>query len=138
MQQISELESDLKKVMIENATLKQEATKMVAEIEQLNRTNREQAHSVTSLKEQLDAKSKLCDDSESSLQHLNKTLEDLKTSFENAKAHATRVMGENDNLRCEVRAHTENLKVYEKQADHLRSFIEELETNNKELVRFID
>jgi len=47
-------------------------------------------------------------------------------------------MGDNDSLRCEIRTCHENLKVHEKQADNLRSFIEELEVNNKELVRYID
>ena len=41
VQQISELESDLKKVMTENDTLKQEAARMVDEIEQLTRQKRD-------------------------------------------------------------------------------------------------
>ncbi len=47
-------------------------------------------------------------------------------------------MGESDQLRSENRQLYENLKVYEKQIENLRSFIDELEANNKELMRFID
>jgi len=47
-------------------------------------------------------------------------------------------MAENDRLRSENSQLFENLKVYEKQIENLRSFIDELEANNKELMRFID
>lgn len=72
------------------------------------------------------------------MQHLNKTLEDLTTNFEGAKTHSSQVMAENDRLRSENSQLFENLKVYEKQIENLRSFIDELEANNKELMRFID
>ena len=47
-------------------------------------------------------------------------------------------MAENDHLRAEIRGLNSNLDIYSKQLEHLRQFIEELEANNKELVRFID
>ena len=47
-------------------------------------------------------------------------------------------MAENDSLRAEIRGLTGNVEVYSKQLENLRQFIEELEGNNKELVRFID
>ena len=77
-------------------------------------------------------------DAESSMQHLTRTLEDLKTNFEGAKQHSELVMADNDQLRAENRTLNCNIEVYKKQTESLRSFIEELEINNKELVRFID
>ena len=47
-------------------------------------------------------------------------------------------MVENDELRADVRRANNSIEVYTKQLDSLRTFIEELEGNNKELVRFID
>lgn len=83
-------------------------------------------------------KSRQYSDKEISMQHMNKTLDDLKANFEGAKNHSNSVMGESDQLRSENRQLYENLKVYEKQIENLRSFIDELEANNKELMRFID
>ena len=47
-------------------------------------------------------------------------------------------MAENDSLRADVRRANNSIEVYSKQLESLRTFIEELEGNNKELVRFID
>ena len=69
---------------------------------------------------------------------MNKTLEDLKENFTGAKSHAETVMVENDQLRADIRGLNGNLEVYSKQLENLRTFIEELEGNNKELVRYID
>ena len=77
-------------------------------------------------------------EAESSMKHLTRTLEDLKSNFEGAKQHSELVMADNDSLRAENRTLNSNIEVYKKQTESLRSFIEELEINNKELVRFID
>jgi len=112
--------------------------KIASELGDLRMTSSGKDSNVQHLAEQLDIKSKSCLDSEMSLKHLNKTLDDLKVNFDCAKQYADSVMDENDSLRTETQSLKGSLEVYEKQIENLRSFIEELESNNKELVRFID
>ena len=47
-------------------------------------------------------------------------------------------MRDNDQLRAENRAQSSNIEIYQKQIENLKVFIEELETNNKDLMRHID
>ena len=111
---------------------------MVVDIEALRKSTSQTEVKEKLLSDQLNKKEKLCMDAESSMKHLTRTLEDLKSNFEGAKQHSELVMADNDQLRAENRTLNSNIEVYKKQTESLRSFIEELEINNKELVRFID
>ena len=59
-------------------------------------------------------------------------------NYAEAKDLANTLVGDNDRLRTEKTSLSSNCEVYCKQIENLRQFIEELESNNKELVRFID
>ena len=133
-----ELNRKLTQVTGENDKLKAEAVKMVVDIEALRKSTSQTEVKEKLLSDQLNKKERLCMDAESSMKHLTRTLEDLKSNFEGAKQHSELVMADNDQLRAENRTLNSNIEAYKKQTESLRSFIEELEINNKELVRFID
>ena len=97
---------------------------MIEEVERLQKKNREQDRNVMSLREQLESKSRLCADSEVSLAHLSKTLDDLTKNFESAKKNAEQVMSENDKLRADMRINNTNVKVYENQIKSLKHCVE--------------
>jgi hypothetical protein len=59
--------------------------KMASEQGELRLTSSGKDSNIQHLAEQLDMKSKVCLDSEMSLRHLNKTLDDLKVNFDQAK-----------------------------------------------------
>ena len=137
-EQMDLLDTELKHVKMQNETLKQQAIKMVEDVEKLQRKTRDQERNVITLRDQLESKSRLCQDSEVSLAHLSKTLDDLTKNFESAKANAEHVMTENDKLRADMRINNANMKVYENQIKSLKHFIEDLENSNKGLARQID
>ena len=70
--------------------------------------------------------------------HLNKTLEDLKKNFEVARQSTETATLDNDKLRIENKTLHDCIEVHVNSIENLRSFIDELESNNKELVRYID
>ena len=111
---------------------------MVADLEALHRESSEKDQRVKLFSDQYAQQKKMSEEAELSMQHLNKTLEDLKQSFEGASQHANVVMRDNDQLRVESRAQSSNIEIYQKQIENLKGFIEELETNNKDLMRHID
>ena len=90
------MEDELIQLRSENNALKEEAAKMIADLEKLDRSHREQELALNSMKEQLESKTRLCLDSEVSIAHFVKTLDDLRTNFEGAKINASQVMQEND------------------------------------------
>ena len=92
---------------------------MSTEVDGLRLSTAEKERNLQLLREQLDQKTKSCTSAEISLIHLNKTLDDLKSTFTGAKQHAEMVMGENDQLRADIRGLNGNLEVYSKQIENL-------------------
>ena len=70
--------------------------------------------------------------------HLSKTLDDLRVNFEGAKTNANQVMHENDHLHGQMRTNEDRIEADEVHIQKLKYFIDELESNNRELVRHID
>ena len=93
---------------------------------------------VRELRQNLDIRTISLNEAESSIRHLNKTLESLSNGFDQVKEDNEKIMAENLQLHSRIRDIENTEEVLQGQISNLLKFIEELEQSNKELMKHLD